>query len=460
MGNIASTEERAPHTNGVHSRAMSRRGHRVAGRYELSREVARGGMGVVFEARNVFSGRMVALKLVTPESPQAPLARKRLLQEARALGAVRHPNVVEIYDAGECPSEGPYIAMEMLEGRTLDGILAARRTLGIPEAMEVAKRIGRALAFAHQQGICHRDVKPSNIFIARSPAGDEAIKLIDFGIAGVIGSPPDDQSSRITRAGDMLGTLDYVSPEQLGHADIVEPRSDQYALATVLFECLTGSVPPISDRLAGPRHMVDLRKIVENIPEHVAAAINRAMMPQADARFPSMEAFMTALLGDGRVSHGAMLLRAMPSKRAVPPDSLPTAPPPDAQPAAATRRRYRRAPYVSPCRVVREDGSNIDARTEDISEGGILVVLPQGFGTPAPRPDLTAALAAQGALEKVKIRFALPTTGNIATVAGVVRWLRDGRGRVALGIEFEGLLDEARTAIAMYVKHLGEGGGD
>ncbi len=109
---------------------------------------------------------------------------------------------------------------------------------------------------------------------------------------------------------------------------------------------------------------------------------------------------------------------------------------------------------------MREDGSNIDARTEDISEGGILVVLPQGFGTPAPRPDLTAALAAQGALEKVKIRFALPTTGNIATVAGVVRWLRDGRGRVALGIEFEGLLDEARTAIAMYVKHLGEGGGD
>lgn len=435
---LASDGSRKPFVNPATSVARP-----LAGRYELVREIARGGMGVVYEGRHLVTGRVVAIKCVLDDSRQVALARLRLMQEAMVLGRVRHPCIVEVHDAGIDDRGAPYIAMEMLEGRTLDGILAARRTLQLDETLFIARHIGEALSTSHRRGVVHRDVKPSNIFVVKSAPGMEEIKLIDFGIAGVIGqSDTECAPPRITRAGDMLGTLDYVSPEQLERAHVLDPRSDQYALAAVLYECLSGNIPPLSVRLAGPAHMLDLRKLVPGISQGVVRAIETALMPKAKDRFADMDDFLAMLLRDApKLGKLVIFSRGNPASI--------QGPAPAAEPTLSTRRRNVRAPYITPCRVVRADGSCIDARSEDISEGGILLLLPHA-STPASAPFQT------GATELVRIRFALPTTGLVATVVGAVRWVKDGRGRAALGVEFEGLESEARRSIATYVKHFGE----
>ncbi len=418
--------------NGAPSRNVLHKGDTVAGRFALVREIARGGMGVVYEARHCFTGRRVALKFVPPDVREIDLARKRLLQEAESLGALRHPAIVEVFDAGISNEVGPYIAMEMLEGRTLDGILAARRTLSIAETLHVAKAVAEALSCAHRHGVVHRDIKPSNIFVLKSHAGVEAVRLIDFGIAGAIAPTGEVNRDRLTRAGDMLGTLDYLSPEQLAQPETVEPRSDQYALGAVLLECLIGGLPTISDRLAS--RMPDLKALVPGIEDHVVAAIMRAMSPKPEQRFAEVADFAQALFAARQPGAVAILERGAPV---------------DPQVAAGTtRRRHQRAPYIAPCRVLRADGTNIDGRSEDISEGGLLIVLPQSLRGQG------AAQAREG-VESIRVRFALPTTGVIATVTGLVRWIKDGKGRAALGIEFDGASPEVVASIATYVKLVG-----
>lgn len=428
-------------------RGGPRKGDVVAGRYILIREIARGGMGVVFEARHAFTKRTLALKFVPTDVVQQELGRKRLEQEARSLGLVRHPGVVEIWDAGLSPEVGPYIAMEFLEGRTLDGILGARRVLSVPETLLVARSVGQALAHAHARGVVHRDVKPSNIFLVRGPDGHEQLKLIDFGIAGHISDDAAPSSSRITKAGDMLGTLDYLAPEQLARPELVDPRSDQCSLATVLFECLAGAVPPISERLGGPGRLPNLSQQQPQIPARVSAAICRAMSAKVTDRFPNVEAFLAALQDDGAPPE--IVTTGLLPGVAPPPATAAAAPvvPPQGAPNAVSRRRYERAPYITPCRVLCEDGSNIDGRSEDISEGGLLLILPHYMKNRAE--------AQSGRTETVKIRFSLPTTGAIATVSGTVRWLKDGSGRAALGIEFDAPSDEVRSSIATYVRLVG-----
>lgn len=429
------------------TRGGPRKGDVVAGRYVLIREIARGGMGVVFEARHAFTKRSLALKFVPSDIVQQELGRKRLEQEARALGVCRHPGIVDIWDAGVSSEVGPYIAMEFLEGRTLDGILGARRVLSIPETMAVAKSIGLALGHAHARGVVHRDVKPSNIFLLRGADGSEQLKLIDFGIAGnVTDEALGPHSTRLTKAGDMLGTLDYLAPEQLARPDIADPRSDQCSLATVLFECLTGAVPPISERLGGPAKLPNLAVQHPNIPPRIVAAIQRAMAPKVTDRFPDMGAFLGAMFESAPGPTGLL-----PTVNAGAPPSAQSGqhPKPNAAPNGVSRRRYQRAPYITPCRVLCEDGTNIDGRSEDISEGGLLLILPHYMRSRAEQQS--------GQTETVKIRFSLPTTGAIATVSGTVRWLKDGSGRAALGIEFESPSDEVRSSISTYVRLVGTG---
>lgn len=417
----------------------------VGGRYEIVREIAHGGMGTVHEAKHLFTGRSVALKYVPAESAHADLGRQRLLQEAGALGLVRHPNVVEVFDGGECESVGPYLVMEMLEGRTLDGVLAARRTLNIEEIVHVVRAVGRGLTAAHQAGVVHRDVKPANVFVGQrsGPGGaSKIIKLIDFGIAGLLSEGATFSSARITRPGDMLGTLDYVSPEQLAHPDLVDPRSDQYSLAVLIYECLVGVVPPIHDRLAGPSRL-DLETSCLSVPASIRDAVARAMEPKPEARFPDVEAFVAALSTDMPESKGARVPSVehrAPSARPEPAD------------APVQIRRHARAPYITPCRIfgVRGagPGAHIDGRSEDISEGGLLIILPHTF-----QDAVDANLCRQS--EPVLVRFALPTTNAITNVHGTVRWVKDGRGRAALGVQFDGVTDAVRESIRTYVKLVG-----
>ena len=178
-------------------------GSTIDRRYLLKREIARGGAGAVFEAEHVYTKRSVALKLLVPEHRSAAEPRARLLREALALSQARHPGVVAALDAGETEDGTPYLVLELLEGRSLEGILAVRRRFAAAEVAWVGASLCEALASAHRRGIIHRDIKPSNVFVARDEQGQEVVKLFDFGVASMptentlttanrISSPPTD----------------------------------------------------------------------------------------------------------------------------------------------------------------------------------------------------------------------------------------------------------------------------
>jgi len=428
------------------------RGDNVAGRYELCREIARGALATVFEARHLVTGRSVALKFIQRDCAQHAIAESRLKRATLALGALRHPAIVDAFDAGESIELGPFLALEMLDGRTLEGILAARRRLSVDESLFIARSIGEALAFAHKKGFVHRDVRPANILLARTAYGAETVKLIDFGLAVAIEETI--ALAEPSRGFDPLGALEYVPSEQIVKPSKKDPKSDQYALAAVLLECLAGNIPAIPDSDDGSAGLSSLRDLVPDLPSSVSSAIARAMSASPADRFADMDAFLSAC-GASEAKPVAILAPSRPR-----PEDRPTTPvKPDAAETAVSRRRFARAPYITPCRVVRADGATIDGRSEDISEGGLLIVLSQREESRAGGPPAGPAGAPAGQEkpqpERVRVRFALPTTGVIATVDATVRWMRDTRGRSALGIEFVELPQDARASVATYVGLVG-----
>jgi serine/threonine protein kinase len=428
-------------------------------RYALRREVARGGMSIVFEARHLFTGRTVAVKLLHDELSGDKRARERLLREARALTLARHPHVVEVLDAGTTDSGLPYVSMEMLDGRTLAGILTTRQRLPIADTVHAGRQICEALAFAHARGVVHRDLKPGNVLLVRNEVGEEVVKLIDFGIA-TVGSSPDEAprpSAKLTKRGEILGTPEYMAPEQLLQRDDVDHRCDIYATAATLYECLTGRAP-----YAGSFAEVMLQVMTGNRPAplgerpeigpRLASVLDRALAREPSERFQDALAFARALgeaasLTSGRSSllgiqlieprpAGLASVRPEPVVRVVMP-----AEPSDLQPTMLPhqRRRFPRAPYVTPIKIHRPDGKVIVGRTEDISEGGMLV--------------LTALEV--GKDEALSVRLALPSTGQMVTLASVAKWVRAARSGSAIGLEFVGLPEDVKAVITAYVEAMG-----
>jgi eukaryotic-like serine/threonine-protein kinase len=204
----------------------------LAERYQLDRSLGNGGMGEVFEATDLTLHRNVAVKLLSPSLVQDEPARARFLREARALAQVNSPHVVAVYDAGE-DDERPYLVMELVEGTTLEHELERAGRLEPPRAVAIATDIASGLASAHEQGIVHRDVKPSNVFL--TPL--DAAKIGDFGIARL--ERPD---ATLTLTGQTFGSPPYVAPEQATGGK-VDARADLYSLGCVLFQMLVGRRP-------------------------------------------------------------------------------------------------------------------------------------------------------------------------------------------------------------------------
>jgi serine/threonine protein kinase len=211
----------------------------IAGRYELREIIGRGGMGSVYQGRDVVLDRPVAVKLLPADATDAGQAA-RFEQEAKLLARLSHPGLVVVFDAGidaaQAGDPRPYLVMELVPGRTL----ADRLRLGPLPAAEVATLAGQlasALAYIHRRGVVHRDIKPANILLAPSddPRDGETAKLTDFGIARLV------DGTRITKTGHTLGSANYLSPEQLRGGEVGAP-SDVYSLGLVLLECLTGEV--------------------------------------------------------------------------------------------------------------------------------------------------------------------------------------------------------------------------
>jgi len=209
----------------------------VASRYVLERELAKGGMGSVWVARHLQLDVPVAIKFMFDAELAAPSGRARFLREARAAARLRSPHVVRVYDY-EVADGTPYIAMEMLEGESLDERIRRQGRIDIAEVASILRQLAKALGEAHELGIVHRDLKPSNIFLARA-GEDEVVKVLDFGIAKeTMNLSVEDK----TESGVLVGSPHHMSPEQ-ARGGQVDARSDLWCLGVVLFECVAGERP-------------------------------------------------------------------------------------------------------------------------------------------------------------------------------------------------------------------------
>jgi response regulator RpfG family c-di-GMP phosphodiesterase len=262
----------------------------VLGNYRLLDRIGVGGMGVVYRAEHRQLRTLVAVKALHPTPDQNPRTLARFFVEARAIGQLKHPNIVAAIDAGEEPSRGPdcpaipYFVMELIPGTDLEQ-LAARNPLPVGAACNVAHQIADALIEAHRIGLIHRDIKPSNVLV--TPEGQA--KLLDFGLVRLPGE------ERITRTGAQLGTVGYMAPEQSRNAHAVDCRADIFGLGATLFYALTGQVP-YADVFSAFGAPPSARALRPDIPAGLDAVISRMMAAEPDQRNATAEAAMRALL--------------------------------------------------------------------------------------------------------------------------------------------------------------------
>jgi serine/threonine-protein kinase len=221
------------------------RGTRV-GEYEVESKIGEGAMGEVYRAVHPTIGKRVAIKVMTPRLFDEPESMKRFIAEARAVAAIRHPGIVDVFGFGRLPDNRTYLVMEWLDGSTL-GERLQHGTVERDEAIDMLRQIARALEAAHGKGIVHRDLKPDNVFIHHIEDEKPQCKLLDFGLAKV--TTKDDQQVARTRTGQLLGTPLYMSPEQCKSKG-VDHRTDIYALGCMAYELLCGRVPFDADNAA------------------------------------------------------------------------------------------------------------------------------------------------------------------------------------------------------------------
>ncbi len=214
-------------------------GTTFAERYRVERRLGEGGMGVVYAARQLTMDRVVALKVLSTELSGSPASRARFVREMKAASRVEHPNTVRVYDFGEGDQGQLFLAMELLDGRTLQHELHERGALDLHRVLAIGETIARALAAAHEEGVVHRDLKPENVMLLDKYGERDQVRVLDFGIARLLDA---DESDAVTRTGSLLGTPLYMSPEAaLGQK--VDGRADLYALGLILFQMATGQLP-------------------------------------------------------------------------------------------------------------------------------------------------------------------------------------------------------------------------
>ncbi len=267
------------------------------GVYRIEEEIGAGAMGKVYRATHETLGKAVALKIVHSDDPTGEVA-KRFLQEGIAASRVRHPNVVEVLDAGQHEGRA-YMAMTLLEGETMAECLSRQGRLPQTYAIDLILPVCAALAAAHEAGVLHRDLKPANIFLSDVGRGDPEPILLDFGISKILG-PVDPELTQNPR---FLGSPLYIAPEQADGAPGT-PRSDQYSLALSLYEALLGVRPFAkysTSLIQLLRHVAEgnirpPRELDASIPDELDAAISRALSTNPDERFSSVRDFGAALL--------------------------------------------------------------------------------------------------------------------------------------------------------------------
>ena len=271
-------------------------GQVVADRYHIIKKLGEGGMGTVYLGEHVKMGRKSAIKVMTQAMANDPDAVSRFNREASNASRLSHPNICQIYDFGETSDGLIYLAMEFIEGCSLSDLIEREGALPLPRAAGILRQSADALQVAHDQTIVHRDIKPDNIMIVQAKDGSDVAKVVDFGIAKAVAG--DETGQKVTKTGLVVGTPEYMSPEQLS-GDKLDGRSDIYSLALVLYKMLTGVLPFQSDtaqetmikRLTDlPEPLAQARPDIA-FPPALQAAMDRALARAVSDRYSSAGEF-------------------------------------------------------------------------------------------------------------------------------------------------------------------------
>jgi len=270
----------------------------IADRYNIIKKLGEGGMGTVYLAEHVKMGRKSAVKVMNPGMVHDADSISRFNREAANASRINHANVAAVYDFGETSEGLIYLAMEFIEGPSLTKVIEEAGSLPPLRAAEITRQAAEALSVAHDMGIVHRDLKPDNIMLAKGRDGADLVKVVDFGIA----KAADNEAQKVTKTGMVVGTPEYMSPEQLA-GDKLDGRSDSYSLALVAFAMLTGKLPfpgataqesMIARLTDNPKQLVEMKPDVA-WPAAVQAVMDKALERDASARYASASEFGRAL---------------------------------------------------------------------------------------------------------------------------------------------------------------------
>lgn len=327
-------------------------GQVIAERYHITKKLGEGGMGQVYLAEHVKMGRRCAIKIMTPGTMSDPDAISRFNREAANASRITHPNVCAIYDFGETTEGLIYLAMEFIEGNSLSGLMEEAGTLPLARAAAIVHQTAEALHVAHDLGIVHRDLKPDNIMVITA-RGKDTVKVVDFGIAKAIGGD-EGKGQKVTKTGFVVGTPEYMSPEQLS-GDPIDGRSDLYSLGLVFYKMLTGASPFPSDsqqetmikRLTDDPLPLAVARPDVRFPAELQRVIDRALARSPADRYRTagdfardVKGLSSVLTGQVDAEAGTQVVRqedlksAVPATRVDPAAGRAVKPAPKAQPAS------------------------------------------------------------------------------------------------------------------------------
>lgn len=269
----------------------------VGGKFRIDARIGSGAVGEVFAGTDLRTARRVAIKVLFPRLAQDVRAVARFRREAEAVGRIVHDGVVDVLDYGD--DDGVcFLVMSLLGGRSLAQILAREGALGVEDALDLVRQCCEVLRVVHAHGIVHRDLKPQNLFVEKGGDSPCCIKVLDFGVAKLLGDGPE----ALTRTGEILGTLAYMAPEQVDARD-VDPRADVYSLGVVFYQTLTGRLPfydPSPTRLfrkimTGAPPALDGIHVQEGVLVKLREVVHTALSREPSGRYRGMEEFSRAL---------------------------------------------------------------------------------------------------------------------------------------------------------------------
>jgi serine/threonine protein kinase len=344
-------------------------GQTLRNTYRILRVLDQGGMGMVFDAEHVRLRRRVAVKVLAQHLAGVGNALARFHREADIISRLQHPHIVQVVDYDTTEQGAPYIVMELLHGESLADRLDRERKLALPEAVRIALQVASGLSFANAAAIVHRDLKPANIFLVSVAGQPSYVKLLDFGISKHAAA------AGLTGEFDVLGTPDYMAPEQArGFTASVDHRADQFSLAAITYEMLSGTLPFAGDDVASVLSRVindeppRLSTVAPSVPSAVEGVLKRALAKSPEQRYPHIADFATALAGASGCSMpplGAKLASIPPPPPAGSPELEDLGPLSDAQ-----ARSHRAASTARTELDLRDSIPDIESEPERRSDPG------------------------------------------------------------------------------------------